>query len=136
MVKKIIKDPLFLGKFCEKATESDGHVIRDLVETFREYEGECVGMAANMIGVRKRIIVVAAGPFEVVMLNPVITAKSGEYETEEACMSLDGVRPCTRYEEIEVDYQDQNFKQQHGKFTGYTAQIIQHEVDHCNGIVI
>lgn len=136
MVKKIMKDPLFLGKSSEKATEADKHVIRDLLDTFRDSEGECVGMAANMIGVRKRIIVVAAGPFEIVMLNPVITAKSGEFQTEEMCLSLEGIRPCTRYEEIEVDYQDQNFKQQHGKFTGYTAQIIQHEIDHCNGILI
>ena len=96
----------------------------------------CVGMAANMIGVNKSIIVVAAGPFQFAMVNPVITKKSGEYKTEEGCLSLDGVRPCIRYEEIEVDYLDSNFKPQHGKYSGFTAQIIQHEVDHCNGVVI
>ena len=93
-------------------------------------------MAANMIGVNKAIIVVAAGPFQFAMVNPVITKKSGEYQTEESCLSLDGARNCTRYKEIEVDYLDQNFKKQHGKYTGWTAQIIQHEVDHCNGVVI
>ena len=89
-----------------------------------------------MIGVRKNIIVVAAGPFQFAMINPVITKKSGAYQTEEGCLSLDGVRPCTRYQEIEVDYLDPNFQKQHGKYSGWTAQIIQHEIDHCNGIVI
>ena len=93
-------------------------------------------MAANMIGVNKAIIVVAAGPFQFAMVNPVITKKSGEYQTEEGCLSLDGTRNCTRYKEIEVDYQDQDFKPQHGKYSGWTAQIIQHEIDHCNGIII
>ena len=93
-------------------------------------------MAANMIGVKKNIIVVAAGPFQFAMINSVITGKSGAFQTEEGCLSLDGVRPCTRYKEIEVDYLDQNFKKKHGKYTGWTAQIIQHEVDHCNGVVI
>ena len=90
----------------------------------------CVGMAANMIGVKKNIIVVAAGPFQFAMINPVITGKSGAFQTEEGCLSLDGVRPCTRYKEIEVDYFDQNFKKKHGKYTGWTAQIIQH--DECD----
>lgn len=79
---------------------------------------------------------VAAGPFQFVMINPVITKKSGVYQTEEGCLSLEGVRPCMRYQEIEVNYLDQNFKKQHGKYSGWTAQIIQHEIDHCNGIVI
>ena len=118
MVKKIMHDPLFLAQKSVDATE------------------HCVGMAANMIGVKKNIIVVAAGPFQFAMINPVITKKSGEYQTEEGCLSLEGVRPCTRYQEIEVDYLDQNFKKQHGKYSGWTAQIIQHEIDHCNGIVI
>ena len=86
--------------------------------------------------VSKNIIVVAAGPFQFAMINPVITKKTGAFQTEEGCLSLDGVRPCTRYKEIEVDYLDTNFKKQHGKYIGWTAQIIQHEVDHCNGIVI
>ncbi len=85
---------------------------------------------------RKNIIVVASGPFQFAMINPVITKKSGAYQTEEECLSLSGMRPCTRYMEIEVDYLDQSFKKQHGKYSGWTAQIIQHEVDHCRGIVI
>ena len=89
-----------------------------------------------MIGVRKNIIVVAAGPFQFAMINAKITRRKGAYQTEEGCLSLDGVRPCTRYQEIEVDYLDQNFQKQHGKYSGWTAQIIQHEIDHCNGIVI
>ena len=93
-------------------------------------------MAANMIGVKKNIIVVAVGPFQFAMINPVITRKSGPYETEEGCLSLSGVRACTRYQEIEVDYLDQNFVKRHGKYSEWTAQIIQHEIDHCNGILI
>ena len=89
-----------------------------------------------MIGVKKNIIVVAVGPFQFAMINPTITKKSGPYDTEEGCLSLNGVRPCKRYQEIEVDYLDQDFKKQHGKYSGWTAQIIQHEIDHCNGIVI
>lgn len=96
----------------------------------------CVGMAANMIGVRKNIIVVSAGSFQFPMINPVITKKSGAYQTEEGCLSLEGVRTCIRYHEIEVDYFDQSFKKRHGKYTGSIAQIIQHEIDHCDGIVI
>ena len=107
-----------------------------MIDTLRANREICVGMAANMIGVNKSIIVVSAGPFQFAMVNPVITKKSGEYKTEEGCLSLDGVRPCIRYEEIEVDYLDSNFKPQHGKYSGFTAQIIQHEVDHCNGVVI
>ncbi len=163
MVKKIMRDPFFLAQKSEDATEADRQVVIDLLDTLRANLDHCVGMAANiregkvrmrhacmsacerardrvrqheMIGVRKNIIVVAAGPFQFAMINPVITKKSGAYQTEEGCLSLDGVRPCTRYEEIEVDYLDQNFKKQHGKYTGWTAQIIQHEVDHCRGVVI
>ena len=136
MVKKIMRDPFFLAQKSEDATEADRQVVMDLLDTLRANLDRCVGMAANMIGVRKNIIVVAAGPFQFAMINPVITKKSGVYQTEEGCLSLDGVRPCTRYEEIEVDYLDQNFKRQHGKYSGWTAQIIQHEVDHCRGIVI
>ena len=89
-----------------------------------------------MIGVKKNIIVVAADPFQFAMINPVITKMSGEYKTEEGCLSLEGTRLCTRYEEIEVDYLDSNFQFCHGKYSGWTAQIIQHEIDHCKGIVI
>ena len=136
MVKTIIKDPLFLAQKSEPATEADKQVVIDLLDTLRANLDHCVGMAANMIGVKKNIIVVAAGPFQFAMINAVITKKSGAFQTEEGCLSLDGVRPCTRYKEIEIDYLDQNFKKQHGKYSGWTAQIIQHELDHVAGIVI
>ena len=136
MIKKITRDPMFLAQKSVDATEADKQVITDLLDTLRANLDHCVGMAANMIGVSKNIIVVAAGPFQFAMINPVIAKKTGAFQIEEGCLSLDGVRPCTRYKEIEVDYLDTNFKKQHGKYIGWTAQIIQHEVDHCNGIVI
>ena len=136
MVKNIVRDPLFLAQKSEPATEVDKQVVTDLLDTLRANLDRCVGMAANMIGVKKAIIVVAAGPFQFAMINPQITKKIGAYQTEESCLSLDGVRPCTRYKEIEVDYLDQNFMPQHGKYSGWTAQIIQHEIDHIAGIVI
>ncbi len=127
---------MFLAQKSAPATEADKQVVQDLLDTLRANSDRCVGMAANMIGVKKNIIVVAAGPFQFAMINAVITKKSGPFETEEGCLSLQGVRPCVRYKEIEVDYLDQNFKKQHGKYTGWTAQIIQHELDHVAGIVI
>ena len=136
MVKAIVRDPFFLALLCVPATAADKQVVQDLLDTLRANLDRCVGMAANMIGVRKNIIVVAMGPFQFAMINPVITKKKEVFQTEEGCLSLDGVRPCTRYKEIEVDYLDQNFKKQHGTYTGWTAQIIQHEIDHCHGIVI
>ena len=136
MVKEIVKDPFFLQQKSEPATKADEQVIDDLIDTLRANQERCVGMAANMIGVKKRIIVVAMGPFIMPMINPVITKKSGEYQTEESCLSLEGVRPCTRYKEIEVNYLDRDFKPQHGKYADFTAQIIQHEIDHFEGILI
>ena len=136
MVKKIVRDPMFLQQKSELATEADKQVVADLIDTLNANREKCVGMAANMIGVKKQIIVVAAGPFIIPMVNPVITSKSGRYETEESCLSLDGVRPCVRYKEIEVDYLDQNFKPQHGKYTDFIAQIIQHEIQHFSGELI
>ena len=136
MIKKIVRDPMFLQQKSELATEADKQVVVDLLDTLRANQDHCVGMAANMIGVKKRIIVVAMGPFHFAMVNPVITKRIGKYQTEESCLSLEGVRPCTRYKEIEVDYLDQDFKPQHGKYKDFTAQIIQHEVDHFEGILI
>lgn len=136
MIKPIIHDPLFLSQKSELATEADLHIVQDLLDTLQANQDRCVGMAANMIGVKKNIIVVAVGPFMVAMINAKITKKKGAFTTEEGCLSLEGVRPCTRYKEIEVDYLDRNFKPQHGKYTGWTAQIIQHELDHVAGIVI
>ena len=136
MVKAIVRDPLFLAQKSVPATEADKQVVQDLLDTLRANLDRCVGMAANMIGVRKNIIVVAMGPFQFAMINPVITKKKEVFQTEEGCLSLEGVRPCTRYKEIEVDFLDADFKKQHGKYSGWTAQIIQHEIDHCNGVVI
>lgn len=136
MVKNIVRDPMFLMQKSEPATEADKQVITDLMDTLRANLDVCVGMAANMIGVKKQIIVVAAGPMIFPMVNPVITKKTGVYKTEESCLSLEGVRHCTRYKEIEVDYLDQDFKKQHGKYSGFTAQIIQHEIQHFSGELI
>ena len=136
MVRPIIHDPFFLAQKSEMATEADRQVAEDLLDTLRANLDRCVGLAANMIGVKKAVIVVAAGPIQFVMINPVITKKKGAYQSEEGCLSLEGVRSCTRYHEIEVDYQDQNFQKQHGKYSGWIAQIIQHEMDHVQGIVI
>ena len=136
MIKNIVKGKQIFSKKATPAREADRQGITDLLDTLRANREICVGMAANMIGVNKAIIVVAAGPFQFAMVNPVITKKTGAFQTEEGCLSLEGVRPCIRYQEIEVDYLDQNFKKQHGKYFGWTAQIIQHEIDHCNGVVI
>ena len=136
MIKQIVRDPLFLQQKSTPATKDDAQVIVDLMDTLKANSDRCVGMAANMIGVKKQIIVVAVGPFIIPMVNPVITSKSGRYETEESCLSLDGVRPCVRYKEIEVDYLDQTFKPQHGKYTDFIAQIIQHEIHHFSGELI
>ena len=136
MVKEIVKDRFFLQQKSEPATEADRQVVEDLLDTLRANQDRCVGMAANMIGVKKRIIVVAMGPFLFPMINPVITAKTGAYQTEESCLSLAGARPCTRYKEIEVDYLDVDFQPKHGKYKGFTAQIIQHEIDHFDGVLI
>ena len=136
MVKKIIKGKQIFARKAQSGTEADKQVVTDLLDTLKANRETCVGMAANMIGVNKSIIVVATGPFQFAMINPVITKKSVEYKTEEGCLSLEGIRPCIRYEEIEVDYLDSNFNKKHDKYTGFTAQIIQHEIDHCNGVVI
>ena len=136
MIQKIMKNPSFLVQKSVDATENDKQVITDLLDTLRANSDKCVGMAANMIGIKKNIIVVAVGPFQFVMVNPQIINKSGEYRTEEGCLSLSGVRSCTRYQEIEVEYLDSSFNKKRGKYSGQTAQIIQHEIDHCNGVLI
>lgn len=136
MIRPIIHDPFFLAQKSEPAAEADRQIITDLMDTLRASLDRCVGMAANMIGERKRIIVLCNGPVQMVMVNPQITAKSGEYETEEGCLSLAGVRKTKRYQTIKVSYQDQAFHPRTGTFKGFTAQIIQHEIDHCDGILI
>lgn len=124
-----MKDIFFLNQRSEPATEADKQVAVDLLDTLKAHEEGCVGMAANMIGVKKCIIAVNMGFMNMAMFNPKIVKRFGKYETEEGCLSLTGVRKCTRY-------QDMNFKKQRQKYTGWTAQIIQHEIDHCQGIVI
>jgi len=108
----------------------------DLLDTLKAHNDGCLGLAANMIGVKKRIIVVNTGFMNLAMINPVITNKIGPYDAEEGCLSLVGARKTTRYEQIEVAYEDQNFKKKKGKFNGWVAQIIQHEIDHCDGVII
>lgn len=136
MIKKIMKDVLFLNRKAEKATEDDKQVILDLLDTLKANEDSCVGMAANMIGVNKSIIVVNMGLVNMPMINPVIIKKSGSYEAEEGCLSLIGVRKAKRYKDIEVEFLDAEFKKHRQKYSGWIAQIIQHEVDHLNGIII
>jgi len=136
MVRPIMRDPLFLSQKSLDADRMDAAVLADLMDTLRANQERCVGMAANMIGVHKRIIVFFAGPFCVGMYNPEIVSKSGPYETMEGCLSLDGERRTTRFQTIEVAYLDQNFKPQKMTYTGWMAQIIQHEIDHCNGMLI
>ena len=136
MIRPIIHDPLFLAQKSAVATEADRQVITDLLDTLHASLDRCVGMAANMVGERKCIIVFCNGPMQMVMVNPEMIAKSGEYEAEEGCLSLTGLRKTKRYRKITVKYQDQTFRQLTGTFEGFTAQIIQHEIDHCNGILI
>ena len=136
MVQNIMRDVFFLSQKSEPAAETDRQVALDLLDTLKAHAHECVGMAANMIGVRKRIIVVNMGPIDVAMLNPVIVKMAGRYETEEGCLSLSGSRKTKRYQEIELEYQDLNMQKHRQKFSGWTAQIIQHECDHLEGIII
>ena len=136
MVKNVVRDIFFLGQKSVPATKADIQIGIDLQDTLRANRERCVGLAANMIGVKKNIIIVNMGFVDVVMFNPVITKKDTPYETEEGCLSLDGVRKTTRYENIVVEYYDMNWKKQTMKLSGWTAQICQHEVDHLSGIII
>ncbi len=136
MIKPIVKDVFFLGQKSEVATKQDLSVGQDLMDTLCANQDHCVGMAANMIGVKKRIIIVNLGILNVVMYNPVILKKDTPYETEEGCLSLTGVRKTTRYQNIEVEYFDSSWQKQRQKYSGWTAQIIQHECDHLEGRII
>ena len=136
MEKPIVRDTFFLRKKSEKTEPADLPDVMNLVDTFNSRRDTCVGMAANMIGVSKRFIVVDFMNQPLVMINPSITAKSGRYETQEGCLSLSGKRDAVRYEKITVGYQDMQFRKHTQTFTGFTAQIIQHEIDHCDGILI
>ena len=136
MVREIMKDEAFLAETSEKATAEDAEIARDLLETLEAHKAGCVGMAANMIGVRKRIIAFDNEGSYMVMFNPEIVKKSGAYEAEEGCLSLTGTRKTRRWQSIKVQYQNEKMQIRLKTFTGWSAQIIQHEIDHCNGIII
>lgn len=136
MVRPIMKDRFFLSQKSKPATPEDAAVAQDLLDTLAAHRDGCVGMAANMIGVAKRIIVFVDEGTDMVMFNPELTKCSEPYETEEGCLSLSGTRPTTRYRKITVRYQNAAFQTRQRTFRDWTAQIIQHEIDHCNGILI
>lgn len=136
MLKEIIRDEKFLAQKSAVASFADLNIAQDLLDTLAVHSDSCVGMAANMIGVHKNIIAVTVGEINLVMLNPMIIKRSGKYIAEEGCLSLAGVRTTVRYQRILVAYQDMQMKFHKETFAGFTAQIIQHEIDHCNGILI
>ena len=136
MIKQLTHDPIFLSLKSEVATKEDLQVAEDLLDTLTAHKDGCVGMAANMIGVRKRIIAFDNEGTYMVMFNPKIIKKSEPYETEEGCLSLGGPRKCKRYKTIKVKWQTAEMQIRIKTFTGFPAQIIQHEVDHCDGILI
>lgn len=136
MIKPICKDTFILSRKSVPATEADMPVVNDLLDTLKANADRCVGMAANMIGVSKRIIVFSIGTMNIPMLNPAIVKHTDSYEAEEGCLSLDGVRKTIRYRTIDVEFLNRKFEKQKQTFTGFPAQIIQHEIDHCNGILI
>ena len=137
MVKELVHDPILLGMPSIPATKDDLQVARDLLDTLTAHKESCVGMAANMIGIRKRIIVFDNEGAYMTMFNPEILKATGAYDTEEGCLSLlGGPRPCKRFQTIKVRWQNEQFQSRIKTFTGWTAQIIQHEIDHCNGILI
>ncbi|MBQ8603466.1 MAG: peptide deformylase [Oscillospiraceae bacterium] len=137
MIKELVHDPIFLAMKSENATADDLQTGRDLLETLIHHQEGCVGMAANMIGVKKRIIAFDNDGEYMVMYNPVILKKDGRYETEEGCLSLlGGPRKTKRYKTIKVQWQNEKMQTRIKNFTGFTAQIIQHEVDHCDGVLI
>ena len=136
MIKPIVRDIFFLVQKAERAVKADMAVGRDLLDTLQANRDRCVGMAANMIGVNKRIIAFDNEGSYLVMLNPEIVKRSGPYEAEEGCLSLSGTRRARRWESIKVRWQNEKFQERIKTFTGWTAQIIQHEIDHCSGILI
>lgn len=141
MVKEVIHDPIFLGVKSEKATKEDFQAAQDLLDTLIAHKDSCVGLAANMTGVKKRIIAFLDESRRIstytVMLNPEIKKKDSVYDAEESCLSLlGGPRPCKRYKSIKVKYQNLELQTRIKTYTGWTAQIIQHEIDHCNSILI
>ena len=136
MIKPIIHDPIFLSQKSAPAGPDDLSVAQDLRDTLNAHRDGCVGMAANMIGVLKRVIIFDDGGKPTVMFNPEIMKKSQPYQTEEGCLSLEGKRSVKRWKSIKVQYQTEDFQVRYKTYTGWTAQIIQHEIDHCNGVLI
>lgn len=136
MIRDICKDEAFLSQKADLAASEDIQIAHDLLETLEHHKEGCVGMAANMIGVNKRIIVFDNEGKYMVMFNPEIIKKSQPYQAEEGCLSLTGTRPATRWKSIKVRWQNEKFQERLKTFTGWTAQIIQHEIDHCEGIII
>ena len=136
MIRPIMKDPIFLAQKSVPATKEDLQVAQDLLDTLIAHKDGCVGMAANMIGISKRIIAFDNEGKYMVMFNPEIVKRSEPYEAEEGCLSLPGTRKAKRYRSIKVQYQNEQFQTRFKTFTGWTAQIIQHEIDHCNGVLI
>lgn len=136
MVKPIVKDILFLGQKSEPATPMDLGIAKNLQDTLAANRSRCIGMAANMIGYKKNMIIVSTVFLDVVMVNPVLLSKSEPYEVEEGCLSLEGKRKTVRYKNIEVEFQDLQFQKKKMEFHGLVAQIILHEMDHCSGVVI
>lgn len=136
MIRQVVKDVMILSRKSVPAEKQDIPIGKDLLDTLFANAAACVGMAANMIGINKRIIVVNTGVMNIAMFNPVIESRSGRYEIQEGCLSLSGLRPTVRYQSISVSYMDINWKKQKLKLTGWPAQIVQHEIDHCDGIVI
>ena len=136
MIREICKDDAFLAQKAEPATQDDLQVAADLLETLEYHKDSCVGMAANMIGINKRIIVFDNEGTYMVMYKPEIIKKSELYQTEEGCLSLTGTRPVKRWKSIKVRWQNEKFQERLKTFTGWTAQIIQHEIDHCEGVII
>ena len=136
MIREICRDETFLSQKAAPATADDLATAQDLLDTLTAHKDGCVGMAANMIGVNKRIIAFDNAGTYMVMFNPVIVRQSGPYEAEEGCLSLAGVRKSTRFQTIKVQWQNEKFQTRLKTFTGWTAEIIQHEIDHCEGILI
>ena len=136
MIKPIIKDRFLLGQKARAATVADAQIAQDLLDTLQAHREDCVGMAANMIGYPVRMIVFHIGGAPMLMYNPEIIKAEKPFETEEGCLSLDGVRKTTRYETIRVRFQNEKMQFRQKNYSGWTAQIIQHEIDHCNGILI
>ena len=136
MIRDIMKDETFLAQKAEPATPDDLPVAQDLLDTLTAHKDGCVGMAANMIGVNKQIIAFDNEGKYMVMFNPEIIKKSQPYEAEEGCLSLTGTRKAKRWQSIKVQYQNEQFQTRFKTFTGWTAQIIQHEIDHCKGVLI